>query len=431
MAIGGIGGNSSYYNYQNTISQIRLQQALSKNTRYQQRVEATTGTGAVTGGFQKDSVAFLRSYSGTMSDVMSSANALRQANQSGVMKDMAVSSTDSAVASATKKYAVRTEQKVSLDVTQTALTQQNVSTAVSGGERAVQDMDFTIAGKKGDVSVQVSRVSDDGSTKTNRDMLKEAAKQINSGNTGVTASVVEKDGKVSLALESDNTGTQSTFQISGDLGAAAGADTVSREAQDAKYSATEGKTTRDYVSQSNNITLDNGKIGVTLKSAGKTDIVTAPDSEKVASAVSDLINSYNKAVSFLESNQSRGTGVSTQLTGLEKNLLSTQSMDALGISKNKDGSLTLDKAKLKESLSSDPKLTKDLIDGSFGLAQTAFNRASGAMSTNSASLVNYDLQQMDQAAESDPFNFMNMYSRNGAYNMANYSALGLMMNYLV
>lgn len=431
MAIGGIGGSNSYYNYQNSISQIRLQQALSKNTRYQQSVNAIKGTSAVTKGFQSDSIEFLRSYTSTMSDVMSSANALRSANTSGVMKDLSVSSSDTSVAAASKKYSLRQEKDISLEVTQTALAQQNTSAGVEANAKAAQDMNFTIDGQNGSAAIQVSRMNDDGTIKSNNDMLKEAAKQINAKDIGVTASTSSKDGMVSLKLSGSNTGTEATFSVSGDLGAAVGADKVSQGAQDAKYSVTTDNVTREYTSQSNSVTLETGKIGISLKGEGKTQISVAPDSEKIASAVSDLVNSYNKALTFLDKNQSHGTGVGSQIQALGKNLLSKESMDTLGISKNKDGTLSVDKEKLKESLTSNSKVTKDLINGSFGLAQTAFNRASSAMRTNSASLVNYDLQQIDEASVNDPINFMNMYSRNGAYNMNNYNALGLMMNYLV
>lgn len=431
MAIGGIGSYSSYYNYQNTISQMRLQQALSKNTRYQQSVDAVNKVSSVSNSFKSDSMEFIQSYSTTMSDVMSSANSLREANRSGVMNDLSVSSSNKDVASVAKNYTLRDVKNISLEVTQTAQAQQNTSTGVQGSAEAVQDMDFTIAGQNGSVDVQISKTNEDGTIKTNRDMLKEAAKQINTGETGVTASVTEKDGVASLTLSSGSTGSAAAFSVSGNLGAAAGADQISKTAQDAKYSVTIDKVTKDYTSQSNNITLETGKVGAVLKGTGKTDISVAPDSEKIASAVSDLIKSYNNAVTFLDTNKSHGKGVVTQLQGLEKNLMSKESMDILGISKNKDGTLSVDKSKLKESLASDPKLTKDLISGSFGLAQTAYNRSSSAMRTNSASLVSYDLQKIEENTYNDPINFMNLYSKNGAYNMGNYTALGLMMNYLV
>lgn len=431
MAIGGIGGYNNSYNYYSTVNDVRLQQALSKNTRYPQGIEAVSKVKPVTNSFKSDSMDFLRTYSTTMSAVMSSANSLRDVNKSGVMQDLSVSSSDVDVAAVSKKFTLRNEKSISLDVAQTALAQQNSSDGVQSLAQAAQDMNFTVAGQSGSADVQVSRVNDDGSMRTNRDMLKEAAKQINAGNIGVTASVTEKDGVASLKLSSKNTGSEAAFSLSGNLGAAAGAEQAAQVAQNARYSVTTDKVTREYTSQSNSITLDNGKIGAVLKGAGQTKISVASDNEKIASAVSDLVDSYNDALKFLGSNKEHGTGVSAQLQGMGKDLLSKQAMDILGISKNKDGTLSVDKSQLKESLASDPKLTKDLIGGSFGLAQTAYNRSGSAMRANSASLVSHDLQELEQDTYNDPVNFMNMYSKQGAHNMGNYMALGLMMNYLV
>ena len=106
-------------------------------------------------------------------------------------------------------------------------------------------------------------------------------------------------------------------------------------------------------------------------------------------------------------------------------------MEQAGISTNKDGTLSLDKEKLAKSLKEDPDLTLDILSGNNGIAQTVFNRASSAMRSSASSLLSNDLAQVDQMQYTDPFSFMNMYSKNGAKNLNNYYALGMMMNYLV
>lgn len=431
MAIGGIGGYGSYFNYQSTINNMRLQQALSKNPGYVQSVQPVKGVNTAGNTFQTDSMEFLRTYSSTMSDVMNSANALRGNNASGVFRDMQVTSSDAQVAEASARYKQRTEKAISLEVTQLAQAQSNVSDSVKSAEKASSDIDFTIQGKNGSTQVQVNTLREDGSTKTNREMLKEAADQINQGQSGVKASIVEKDGTAALQLTAKDTGKEAAFTVSGELGAAKGVDRTSTEAQNAQYSVKTGDVEKSYTSQSNKISIENGQIDVVLKQEGKADIRTAPDADKIASAVSDLLQSYNQAVKYLNGNQNHGSGVESQLKNMIRGLGSEETLKRLGISTSKDGSLVLDKEVMKKSLAEDPGLTKDLISGSYGIAQTAFNRASGAMRANSASLVNYDLQQMEQQDASDPIQFFNLYSRTGAYNMNNYNALGLMMNYLV
>lgn len=433
MAIGGIGSYGSYFNYQQSIGQMRLQQALSKNTRYMQGIQQTTGKGTYDGtSFKSNSMDFLKSYSTTMGNVMESANALRDTNNSSVMKKLDVASSDTAVATVSQRYPARTEQEFTIAVEQIAAAQQNVSSGVKASEAAAQDMSFSVNGSGGSVAVNVSALRDDGSTRTNRDMLNEAMKQINAGKSGVTASVTEKDGVASLSLTSDKTGTSSAFTVAGNMGAAAGADQVQRQGQNAEYSITSGKDKKSFSSQSNEITMDTSRIAVTLKGAGETTVSVSPDNSKIVSAVDNLVKSYNEARKFLGDNAGHGVGVSNQLASFERTLMDSKSMEKLGISKDKNGNLVLDKETLTKSLKEDPKLTKDLISGSNGLAQSAFQKSTSAMSANSASLVSRDLQEIDEAASyADSYQFMNMYSRRGAYNMNNYAALGMMMNYLV
>ena len=60
----------------------------------------------------------------------------------------------------------------------------------------------------------------------------------------------------------------------------------------------------------------------------------------------------------------------------------------------------------------------------------AYNKAQSAMGVNSVSLINNDLKTAEEENMTNEFNFMNMFARSGAYNMNNYYALGLMVNYL-
>lgn len=431
MMVNGVNSYSNYFNYQSALSEIRLQQALSKNPSYQSVVEPVSKVASPTAGFQSSSLDFLRQYSGNMSDVMQSANSLRGANSAGVMNDLTVTSSDSAIAGVSERYAIRQEKDISLEVSQLAVAQQNVSNGVKSSDSSGQDMAFTISGSSGSLNVNVNAVKEDGTGKTNKEMLQEAAVQINKGNAGLTASVKEKDGVSSLVLSSKDTGTAAAFTVSGNMGAAEGIQKTGTEAQNAQYSVTTDGHTKSYTSQSNQIQLDAGRIQADLKGTGKTTISATVDSEKIASAVSDLLKNYNDAVSFLKKNTGHGQGTQNQLARLESAFGTDDTMKRLGISKSKDGTLVLDKEVLKKSLQEEPDLTKDLISGSYGLAQKMYDRGVGAMNTNSTSLISNDLKEIEQSmASTDSFHFMNLYSRTGAHNMTNYMAVGLMMNYL-
>ena len=99
---------------------------------------------------------------------------------------------------------------------------------------------------------------------------------------------------------------------------------------------------------------------------------------------------------------------------------------------NKDATLKFDEDVLKKTMKEDPFLAKELISGSSGIANRAFSKAQAGLNVSSSSLINKDIDnaQVD-AMTSNPYQAFSMYSRSGAYNMNNYAALGMMMNYLV
>lgn len=430
MAINGINSyGMGFYNYQSSINNLRLSQAVSKNPKLQQYgglFSSPTMKKAL-----NPSMSFLKQYTSSMSGLMNAANNLKGTNASGVMNDYKLTSSKESVASVTEKFKSRDNKKISLNVKQLAQAQSNVSSGVKASDAAKTSMNFTVKSKSGLSNVQVSSLTSDGRAKTNRQMLQEAASQINKGSSKVKASVVEKDGNVSLELTGEDTGLMNQFSVSGELGAAEGLDTAKVSAEDAKYSVTiDGKTT-DYQSASNEVSVDFARIGVSLKGVGETTIQAGPDAGKVADAVGDLVDAYNSSLKLLNDNYGRGSGVERQLRSLVVGLGSEESLEKLGISINKDGTLKLDKEALKKSMKEDPKFTRDLISGSNGIADKAFNKAQNAMNEKSGSLISGDMSNLQETAVNDPINAFNMYSKGGAYMLTNYYALGMMMNYLV
>ncbi len=432
MAINGVNSRMGYYNYQSSINNFRLSQALSKNQRF---MEAVSPVSRVSNSYRNtsltSSMAFIKNYSNSMSDMMSSANALRSVNQSGVMNDLVVSSSDSSVATATEKLPVRNAQQIDVDVKQLAAAQVNVSEGVKASEKAQSDMDFTVGNALNSVNVKVSAANADGTAKTNAQMLKEAADQINSGSSNVKASVVQKDGVASLQLEGKYTGAANSFEVSGNLGAAAGAEAVKTEAANSKYSITTGGKTTQHESYSNDVYADSYRIGIELKGVGKASIKADVDSDKIASALSDLVGSYNSSLKLLNDNYDRGTGVDRQLRNLVAGLGSEESLKQLGITVNKDATLKFDKDVFAKNMKDNPSLTKSLISGPGGIADRAFNKGSSGMNVQSSSLINGDLMDAQADSITNPMNAFGSYSRSGAYAMNNYAAVGMMLNYLV
>lgn len=429
MAINGINSyGMGYYNYQSSINNIRLTQALSKNPR----LNGSASSSISSANFPlKSSMNFIKKYTSSMSDLMNAANNLKSVNKSGVMNDLQVTSSDETVASAVKKFSVKNDTDITLNVSQLAQAQTNVSTAVDAAADAQTNMNFSVGNASDIVNVNVSALKENGAAKTNAEMLKEAASQINKNSKSVSAKVIEKDGTASLQLTGTATGTNNGFRVSGELGAAAGAEQTKTAAANAKYSVTSNNKTFDYESASNNVSVDYTRIDVTLKGTGTTKIGAAADTEKVASAVEDLVKAYNSSLQLLNDNYDRGTGVENQLRNLVGGLGSEQSLEKLGITVNKDATLKFDKSVFEKNMKEDPKFTTDLITGTSGIANKAFTKAMAGMNTSSSSLINGDLSGAEADAMSSPYNVFNMYAKSGVYTMSNYGAVGMMMNYLV
>ncbi len=436
MMISGIGTSSisSIYNYQNSINQLRISQAISKNPEYESlfnKVDSWSQKSSKNSAHRSSSLSFLQDYSAKMGDVMQAANTLKDSNSAGVGKSLSALNSDDTVAGISKNYTLRQKDSFTLNVFQLAAGQKNVSNGVKTMDAAKDDMKFSISSRNGSFDFSINAKKTDGTSKSNLAMLQEAASAINKSGVGLTASVTQtKEGLASLDVTDKETGTGATFEVSGQLGAAEGLQNVNREAVDARYSVTKNGVTTDYTFKSNDVELNYGQLQATLKGIGETEVTVASDPDKMVSAVSGLVDSYNKAAGFLESNTLHGSGVSRQLHSFERSVASDYVMDRLGISVSESGRLVFNEETLKTSLTEEPELTRELISGSHGLAETLYDRAASAMNANSASLINNDLQEMDNSFISNPYEYMNLYNRSGAYTMNNYSAVGLMMDYL-
>lgn len=432
MAVGRISSSmSSYMNYTSAINQLRLHQALQN---YHSNRQAVSPVQRVNSSYKDSSLNFLKDYNGTMTELMQSANSLRSSNSSGVVNALSVGSSDTSVAMAEERFGTRSMQELSLDVAQTAKAQTNRSDEVDAQGRAASGMEFTIRSESASggvsyASVRVDARRDSGGLRTNQEMLEEAAAQINRSGSGVEAGVVVKDGKASLQITGKTTGEGNTFQVSGNTGIASGIETAAQSAQNARYTVTQNGASRNYISSSNEISLDMGRVKATLKGEGSTVISPQRDSEKIVSAVEDLVKSYNKAVDFLGQNTDKGPAVTTQLRNLVRGLGSQQSLEKAGITTNKDGSLSFDREKLTANMAKEPDLVRDVISGRNGIAQAAFDRGTAGLQTNSARLVQNTMRQ-NETNLTDSYHFMNTFSKSGAYNMSNYMALGLMMDYM-
>lgn len=386
--------SNSYFNSTNALNQLKLQQALDKLDKKTSSSSSNTATSSLS----SNASTFLRNYDSAMSDLMSAANSLRDVNSSGVSNSLTVNSSDSDVLTASKNYTLRKPESFDVSVQQLAAAQQNVSTAVTSNAKATEDANFSIVTNKGTANINVSSVNEYGVQKTNRQLLNDVAKEINRQSVGVKASVeTTKDGKSVLKLTSKETGTDNSFIVNGEFAKNNGLSEATTAAQNAQYSVTDSNGfTEEFTSSSNNVSLDYGKASMTLKSVGDATVSVGVDNKNIADAVENLVDKFNKALSVVSSNADRGSGVKNQLSQMLSGPAPEKSLKLIGITKNADGSLSLNKDTLLEKLDEDPELIKDIISGNHGLAQGAYRSAESGMSRSANSLISKDLKQMQQ-----------------------------------
>lgn len=434
MAVNGISGSNNL-NYQNMMGIMRLS-GVKATSRYQavnpvkpvERVSSRTSDYA-------DTINFLTDYNKELTELEKSASKLQSGGKDNVFSKYEVNTSDASIVEAKATYKLKADTEITLDVTSVAAEQKNVSGSHYSQEQveAGADMDFLISSENSQTAVKVSSVNENGTQKTYNQMYQEAAKAINSDSkSGVTASVVNEKGKVSLVLTAKDTGTSHEFTVSGEAGAADGITMAAQNAEDAVYTVTQDGISYTGKSESNRISLDYGRIEAEIKGNGRTQLSVGVDKDKVVSAVEDLVKQYNSVTDILSENAERGTGAADQYASFKRGMADEKTLEYLGITYNKDGKLELDQDVLKKALDEDYEGTKSFIGGQFGIAERVAQKADSALSAPVQRIVNKDIASAvsDRPEQSLSFEHFSNYVRSGPYNLGNFYALGLMLNTL-
>lgn len=442
MAVNKVNGYNNYL-YQNSLNLYQITSASSAANRVSaiQKVSALNSSSSSSSVqyYASSTDSFLRTYESELTNLESAASKLMLSSKSNVFTDYEAGSSDEAVATVSSSYRLDTNLDMELDVQSTAQAQKNVSASHYAFERVQSgaDMEFEVQNASGaSVHVSVSSTNADGKARGYKEMYEEAAAKINADSSlGVRASVQSKEGKVSLVLAAKNSGEANGFTISGKTGSADGLEQASVNAQDAVYTVTENGESKTYQSSSNHISFGYGKIEVELKGAGKTELYTGVDEDKIVSAVKDLVKSYNSVTKLLEENSSRGYGAASQLASFNRGMADSKTLAKLGINYDKNGDLTLDEDKLKSALETDFETTMNLIGGQFGIAERASAKADSALSDSVQHIVSNDLNSgsSDSAwnqgnSQMSSYSLMNRFAHSGAYSMSNLYAVGMLLN---
>ncbi|MCI9485501.1 MAG: flagellar filament capping protein FliD [Lachnospiraceae bacterium] len=441
MSISGISGGYGY-GYTSSVNNLLQLSSLKTTASYSaiNAVSRVSSTNKNTSAYASVT-SFLKDYQSELTGLEAAAAKLQTNKDGNVFTQLEAGSTDESVATAERAWRLEAGMDVDLDVHSIAQAQKNVSVANYASDLAEEDMEFEIAGPGGKQTVSISSTNANGTKKTYKQMYQEAAKAVNANSkTGVKASVESENGKVSLALTGKNTGEANSFTVSGKTGAAAGLEYIDRAAADASYTVTQNGYSQDYTSSTNKVSIAYGRVDVELKKEGSTNIYSGVDTDRITDAVKDLVDSYNSVTNLLESNADRGRGTATHLSSFQRGMAHEKTLAALGITKNKAGDLVVDEEKLVEALEKDYDFVVDTLGGQFGLAENAAQKADRALSDSVQRIVSNDLGGNASSSSSSGSGAANSaqsgnaytqfanFVAGGAYNLANYYAVGMLLN---
>jgi flagellar hook-associated protein 2 len=290
-------------------------------------------------------------------------------------------------------------------VSQLATAQKRASDSyTSGTVVGAGTLTLGVGGKSMDISVSAT------------DSISSIAASINnaSSNPGVQATVVHGANGDQLLLTSTKTGVANAFTVSASADSSSGlaalagqlATAGSNEAQDASLSIDGIAVT----SASNSVSGALNGVTLNLAATGSTTLTVSQDTSTTETAVSNFVSAYNSYASTVATLSSYDT--STQQAGIllgDTTLMSIQrqvnsvlsgrvagnsigSLAGLGITRNSDGTLSLDSDKLDSALKSNPGAVQDLFAGTNGFATKlnssldSFTASDGIIATRNASI---------------------------------------------
>jgi flagellar hook-associated protein 2 len=222
-----------------------------------------------------------------------------------------------------------------------------------------------------------------------------------SENSGVTASTLQDDNGFHLTLSADDTGSSTALTV-----AYSGVDPFSMQTLNSDRDAIPGFTAADLdavltIENSFTVTRSSNTIGdvingVTLnvKTAGQSTLTVSRDTASVSAAAKKFVNAFNTVVSLLD--ELRGGVLRTDSGSLRnidaqfRNILSSSAatdstfslLAQIGISTERDGTLSLNSTVFNDALSADFDGVADLFaDPANGFAARLENLAKGLLET--------------------------------------------------
>ncbi len=324
--------------------------------------------------YTNDSKEFYSNFVDKFSELKKSSNSLKSYGSSSVFKE-SYGSNDTSVVSTTSTGSYNTTD-YKIEVSQLA-TGKSISynELSSTGKDLIKDGSISINNGKSSYTLDVNTEN----ALNNKDAMNKIAETVNKAKMGVNATVVEKDGKSSLKLQSATTGENSklTVAFGSDL-----SNSISVKTTEAGKNAKYKVNNVDYTSESNNVNISS-TVKASLNKIGKAEISSDNvDSKKIVDAVKKFANDYNNVVNFLDKNSDKSTKLESLADSFKSTKNSSNSLSEIGITVGDDGKLSINEEKLTGALKSDAKKVKNIFNGSSGIANETYNKVQDAMNNS-------------------------------------------------
>lgn len=166
----------------------------------------------------------------------------------------------------------------------------------------------------------------------------------------------------------------------------------------------------------------------------------------MVSAIEGFVDDYNSTMSFLKNNNGMTATAASDMTSFESYTLTDKALQTFGLSKDKDGFLSIDKKKLTESLEQSYDFVKETMGGQYGIAERVGSKATRILDSPVDRILGKDsTEKTDETSKNSTSNssskasssksaipdsltsFAN-FAKSGAYNLTNYYAVGMLLN---
>jgi flagellar hook-associated protein 2 len=360
----------------------------------------------------------LTNISSLLSSLQTSIQALQY--PAGTMAARVATSSDSSVVTAAPAAGVALST-YSVVVSSLALTSTYISNTLSSSTSNVGDgtLTYTINGTQYNITVSALDAND---------TLQSLADYINGGNYGVTAAVVSQASGATLALTSQTSGQPGEIEIT--------TNTTGLDLTEV-VTGTNATGTVDGIPVSSTTNTVTGAFpGVTFNFAGISStpvtVTVTPDVSQASTAINNFVSAYNSVVQAINAQLTYTAGASSQpplfsdaSVQQAQEMLSTDmnyfmssngtinSLSAMGVSLQQDGTLAVDSDTLNSVLSSDYGGVQSFLQGN-GSTTGFANQVSNDLTTLNAPTVgvlSLDLQGVNQQ-EQDVTETINDFNAN-------------------